>query len=269
MSEKPVPLDKKLYEKVKQMANKKFESKSGIYRSSWIVKKYLSLGGKYSGKKPQNSGLKRWFSEKWVNINTGKSKKIVSCGTRVNGKYPVCRPTINKTGTPRLLKSINNKQRRSAIAFKNKFKQHKYFQFGKGKAQFYGKTSDVMIKVPELVKKTALYAFQLKKYGFEGGVETGWKRAKQLATKEYIPIQDLRYMKNWFARHIFTSYPGYKAWIKAGRPKNDPKWHKRHAVISWLIWSGDAAFKWVNSQKNINLLNKYFPGKNYKSIKLN
>lgn len=77
-----------------------------------------------------------------------------------------------------------------------------------------------------------MYAFKLKKLGFVGAKETGWKRAKQLATKESIPIEDLRYMRNWFARHIITSYPGFKKWKEAGRPK-DSKWHNKRAIISW------------------------------------
>jgi hypothetical protein len=73
-------------------------------------------------------------------------------------------------------------------------------------------------------------------------------------------------MRAWFARHLYASYPSYKLWKKAGRPK-DKLWHKKHGIVSWLIWSGDSGFKWVNSQKNINLLNKHF-NKNYKSMKL-
>jgi len=137
---------------------------------------------------------------------------------------------------------------------------------GKIRSQYYGKQSKVMVKVPENVKKTALYSFKLKKLGFGGGLETGWKRAKQLATKESISIQDLRYMRAWFARHIYTSYPTYKKWAKAGRPKTK-EWHSKHGIVSWLIWGADAGFKWVNSQKNINLLNKHY-NKNYKSMKL-
>jgi hypothetical protein len=141
-------------------------------------------------------------------------------------------------------------------------------QIGSGKirSQYHGRVSSIMIKVPENVKKTALYSFKLKKLGFGGGLETGWKRAKQLATKNSISIQDLKYMRAWFARHIYTSYPTYKKWLKAGRPKIK-EWHRKHGIVSWLIWGGDAAFKWVNSQKNINLLNKHF-NKNYKSMKL-
>jgi hypothetical protein len=132
-------------------------------------------------------------------------------------------------------------------------------------AQFYGKASDKMVKVPMNVKKWALYALKLKKMGFEGATETGWKRAKQLATKEYIPIEDLRYMRNWYARHIYTSYPGYKHWEDLGRPK-DAIYHKQHAIQSWLTWGGNAGFRWVNSQKTIDALNSYF-NKNYQIMK--
>lgn len=137
---------------------------------------------------------------------------------------------------------------------------------GKIRSQYHGRTSSIMVKVPENVKNTALYSFKLKKLGFGGGLETGWKRAKQLSTKSSISIQDLRYMRAWFARHIYTSYPTYKKWLKAGRPKTK-EWHRKHGIISWLIWSGDAGLKWVNSQKNINLLNKHY-NKNYKRLKL-
>ncbi len=278
--------DKELYNKVKRMADKKFESKTGIYKSSWIVKEYKRLGGKYKGKKPstKSPGLKRWYEEKWVDLNRpiknskGKVIGYKSCGRKSTSKnkyssknkYPLCRPSKRITSkTPRTYKEISKKSISKAKLDKSKVKGTKNITFGGatgGKAQYYGKRSSVMIPVPTNVKKTALYSFKLKKLGFKGGVETGWKRAKQLATKESIPIEDLKYMRAWFARHIITSYPTYKKWKLAGRPK-DSSWHNRRGIISWLIWSGDAGFKWVNSQKNINLLNKHF-GKNYKSMSI-
>ena len=48
-------------------------------------------------------------------------------------------------------------------------------------------------------------AFEIKKAGFKGATDTGWKRAKQLSTKSEISIEDLRYMRNWYARHVVTS----------------------------------------------------------------
>jgi serine/threonine protein kinase len=138
-------------------------------------------------------------------------------------------------------------------------------QNGGGKSQFYGRKSKVMIKVPKNVKKWAKYAFALKRLGFKGALETGWKRAKQLAEKDSIPIEDLRYMRNWYARHRYTSYPGFKEWVDAGKPL-DKSWHNKHAILSWVVWGADPAFKWVNSDKVIHLLNKHFD-KNYKRIK--
>lgn len=364
-SKSPIPINKSLYNYVKQLANKKFKSKSGIYRSSWIVREYKKRGGRYSGKKTSSKGLKRWYKEKWVDLNRpirnskGKIIGYKSCGRSKikgsKGKYPLCRPSkrINR-GTPKTYQSISSKsiskakREKSRIKHKGNIKfggssyskqeggyygdpsikkkllrnlllkrkcpvcserikgdmlehlqQHEFklphkkrklsldlymdaikkqkqtggsdcemCQIGNGKkrSQYHGRRSKVMIKVPINVKNVALYSFKLKKMGFGGGIETGWKRAKQLATRDSIPIEDLKYMRAWFARHLYASYPSYKQWKKAGRPK-DTKWHRKHGIISWLIWSGDAGFKWVNSKKNINLLNKHY-NKNYKPIKL-
>ncbi len=77
-----------------------------------------------------------------------------------------------------------------------------------------------MVPVPAGVKKWAKKAFEMKKAGFKGATETGWKRAKQLSTKDEISIEDLRYMRNWYARHKYTSYPGFKSWKDAGKPMN-------------------------------------------------
>jgi len=297
----PVPTNKELYNYVKKLAAKKFKSPSGIYRSSWIVHEYKRRGGEYSGKKSDKIGLKRWYKEEWVDLNrpirdsNGKIIGYKPCGrksVKSKGKYPLCRPSkkINKH-TPRTYHSISERSIKKAKSEKARIKYKGNIKFGSGtkcpvcdikleggcgdmcivgggetRSQFKGTRSDVMIKVPSRVRDIAIYSFKLKKLGFKGGIETGWKRAKQLATKESIPIEDLKYMRAWFARHIYASYPSYKKWIDAGRPK-DSKWHNKHGIISWLIWGGDPAFKWVNSEKNIAILNKYY-GKNYKPIKL-
>jgi serine/threonine protein kinase len=140
-------------------------------------------------------------------------------------------------------------------------------QEGSG-AQFYGHKSKVMVKVPSSVKAAAEYSYKLRDYGFKGGLSTGIKRAKQLSTKEYIPIEDLRYMRAWYARHIYTSHPSYRKWVDAGRPKNETYWHNKHGIYAWQIWSANAGFKWVNSASSLRLLNKHYPNKNYKPIKV-
>ena len=136
---------------------------------------------------------------------------------------------------------------------------------GGGNPQYHGKKSEyMMIKVPSDVKKWAKYAFKLKDLGFEGAVETGWKRAKQLATQQEISLEDLRYMRNWYARHIYTSYPTFKEWIKAGRPKTK-EWHDKRGIQAWITWGANPGFKWVNSERVLKLLNKYF-NKDYKKL---
>jgi hypothetical protein len=139
MSNKPT--NQKLYDKVKKLANKKFESKTGIYRSSWIVKEYVKRGGKYSGQKKE-SGLKRWFAEKWVNLNSPikKNGEIIGykkCG-RKNTKdtYPLCRPSKRVSRkTPRTYHEISKKSLSKAKKAKSKVKGSKNIQFGKGAPQ--------------------------------------------------------------------------------------------------------------------------------------
>jgi hypothetical protein len=137
-----------------------------------------------------------------------------------------------------------------------------FVQFGAGKEE----SMSIKIKIPANVRKSAFYAFKLKQYGFNGGSTVGWNIAKQLIIKNNISIEDMRYMRNWFSRHVKISYPIYKKWVDAGRPK-DNKWHDTNSIILWLIWSGDDGFRWINSDKNIKLLNVHF-NKNYKKLEL-
>ena len=131
-------------------------------------------------------------------------------------------------------------------------------------SQFHGKTSVIMVKVPKAVSKTAASAFTLRDEGFVGATETGWKRAKQLHETGSISIEDVRFMRNWYARHVFTSYPGYKAWVDNKRPP----WYKKRAILSWITWGGDAGLKWVNSKSVRTMLNKHFD-KEYEIISRN
>jgi hypothetical protein len=133
-----------------------------------------------------------------------------------------------------------------------------------GIKQFYGKKSKIMIKIPEDVRKAALNSFRLQKLGFLGGVETGWKRAKQLSSQKSIPIEDLRFMRNWYARHFYTSYPGYKSWVSLGLPETK-EWFNKRSIISWEIWGGTPGLNWMNSKKVIDLLNKKY-SKQYQKI---
>ena len=71
----------KLYKKIKNKIRRQVDKKNrnwGAYDSGRLVKEYKKQGGTYSGKKPINSSLDRWFKEKWINVC--KLPKKVPCG---------------------------------------------------------------------------------------------------------------------------------------------------------------------------------------------
>jgi len=136
------PIDKKLYTKVKNMASKKFKSPTGVYRSSWIVRKYKSLGGKYKSKTKSESKLKRWYKEKWIDLNRPikHKNKIIgyeSCGRKSLSskyKYPLCRPSIKVSSkTPKTYHNLSKKIISKAKKEKSKYKYKKNVSFGKRK----------------------------------------------------------------------------------------------------------------------------------------
>lgn len=99
----PTPNNTKLYNEVKALADKIY-SKPSAYKSGYIVKKYKSMGGKYSGDKP-DTGLTRWYKEDWQDIG--------------NKSYPVFRPTKRVTkDTPLTVKEISPANLKQQIALK-------------------------------------------------------------------------------------------------------------------------------------------------------
>jgi hypothetical protein len=114
--------------------------------------------------------------------------------------------------------------------------------------QFHGNKKSAFpfkVPVPKSVRKAALLALELRDtYDFKGATETGWKRANQLATESEIAVEDFRFIKNWFARHIYVSKPGYDLWVANGAPK-DKKWASHRAICAWLTWGGNAGLAWI------------------------
>ena len=126
-------LDKKLYEKVKKMADEKYK-KNSAYKSMYIIDKYEKAGGKLKGKR--NNNLDRWRDERWVNL-TGvalgktKLKDAPECGIKDKnqGKNPsICRPSINtnKQKQIKLASDFNKKQLKKALDIKKKNKNIKW-----------------------------------------------------------------------------------------------------------------------------------------------
>ena len=123
----------KLYKEVKKDADRKFKSKTGIYKSAWIVREYRKRGGIFKGNKPKNTGLKRWFKEEWIRVNSKTGKVMKKKGKRVpcgrsdkemdnKIKKGLCRPYKRVTKkTPKTIKEIGPKEgkRRAKLKTKN------------------------------------------------------------------------------------------------------------------------------------------------------
>ena len=107
----PTPNDKKLYAKVKKLADTVY-SKPSAYKSGYIVKEYKRQGGTYSDD-DEDKKLKRWFDEMWTDVG-GKA-------------YPVYRPTkiISKKDTPLTVKEIKPSNLKKQIKLKQVIKGKK------------------------------------------------------------------------------------------------------------------------------------------------
>jgi hypothetical protein len=135
----PEPSNKKLYSQVKKEADALFLSKTGIYKSSWIVSEYKKRGGTYIGNKPKNSGLKRWYKEIWVDLSrpikeNGKIIGYQQCGrnSQKDPNYPLCRPLkkINSK-TPLTVSEIDKTKLNELIKEKRIIKDKKNIKFKK------------------------------------------------------------------------------------------------------------------------------------------
>jgi hypothetical protein len=85
-------INKKLYIKAKEEADKIYKRPTSAYKSMWISKKYQEMGGKYKGK--NKSLTNRWLKEKWIQVIPYLTKgEIIECGAD-NKQNKVCRPMI-------------------------------------------------------------------------------------------------------------------------------------------------------------------------------
>lgn len=99
-------------------------------------------------------------------------------------------------------------------------------------------------RIPETAKNNAKKALAWKaEYGeaVQGGIDTGWRRARQLATETHISGQDVIEMAAWWARHRETSSSVSPEW--KDEPWRDNGW------IAGLIWGGNTADRWVTKAR--------------------
>jgi hypothetical protein len=101
-----IPIDKQLYERIKRIADEKYD-KHSAYKSGFIVKMYKKMGGRYLD--DGERGLTEWFKEKWKDIG--------------HKAYPVYRPTIRvNKDTPLTVSEIDPENLKEQILLKQKIK---------------------------------------------------------------------------------------------------------------------------------------------------
>lgn len=145
------------------------------------------------------------------------------------------------------------------------------------KYSYFRSSKFTKIPIPKCVKKEASIGNKLRKNGFGGGTETGWKRGLQLENQKYIDIDSLGVMRTWFARHGpdasngGTSYPSYMDWYenKVYKPNSKVDKDSYRGAVSWLLWGGNAAYEWLKTKKIRNLLGEAFPARKEASGKNN
>lgn len=142
----PQPKDKELYAKTKEKAKKKFKVYPSIYANSWLVSEYKKAYEKkhgegkeaYTGKKPKDSGLPKWFDEEWIDLSKSNpdKNKWVQCGRpKANQKksdwkkdYPKCYP---KSKAKKLWKDGGQKAFDDAVKRKRKAVNNPKYKGGK------------------------------------------------------------------------------------------------------------------------------------------
>lgn len=132
VKKKSVPINLKLYNRVKSEVKRKVKVWPSAYASGQVVNRYKQLGGRYKysiintkntkntnntkntkkrissyGQTNVNSGLTRWFKEQWVNVCAPKKNGKYQTCARTGRKYPYCRPLVRVTSkTPRTVSEL-------------------------------------------------------------------------------------------------------------------------------------------------------------------
>lgn len=118
----PLPTDETLYDEAKNFIYSKYK-KNSAFRSGAVVKEYKQqFAEKYGKDTPPYSNdnkpkkLKRWFEEKWVDVNPLLNFKDADA-------YPLFRPTnyVNKD-TPTLFQEIPKERLKEQYKLKQKIK---------------------------------------------------------------------------------------------------------------------------------------------------
>ncbi len=125
-----VPIDKKLYNRIKQKVKARVKVWPSAYASGQLVREYKRQGGRYKVSRKRSSfgkshpgNLARWFKEEWVDVCRPRGKGYAKCGRKSSSRrnYPYCRPLRRiSRGTPRTVGEIGRKKLKQMCAKKRK-----------------------------------------------------------------------------------------------------------------------------------------------------
>jgi hypothetical protein len=126
MTNKAIPANPKLYEKIKEKVKKQVDRWPSAYASGQVVQEYKAEMKKkglkpYLDSKPDSKvGLARWYKEGWIDIKTGKP-----CGAvKTKDYYPTCRPAKRVTNkTPVTANELTKSQKKAMIEKKQDAKE--------------------------------------------------------------------------------------------------------------------------------------------------
>jgi hypothetical protein len=200
----PIPIDKELYEKAKQIADETYK-KSSAYKSGFIVKKYKELGGRYKDNGEEKS-LKNWFNEAWKDI--------------ANREYPVYRPTkrINKN-TPLTIDEIDEDNLKQQIELKQKIKGDENLPPFKPK----------YINIKDVPKNHEIYKYsnpyKLRKIADTKGFKNDEIYLSDKPNKKYMLFHPKTNKKIYFGESQFEDYLYHNDEVRRMKFKNrNKKW---------------------------------------------
>lgn len=123
------------------------------------------------------------------------------------------------------------------------------------------------MNIPFDARASAERALAWRQKGYKGGTSTGWKRARQLASKDTVSVQTLIQMRHWFARHGpdakngGTSYQGFVKFLKTGTVTR--------GAVAWELWGGDGAYTWLKNANVRKAMHNAYPSRKQASPTLN
>jgi len=90
---------------------------------------------------------------------------------------------------------------------------------------------------PEDVRAAARRALEWRREYGRGGTEIGVARARDLSNGKGIPLETIKRMVSYFARHAVD--------LKAEGARQGEKGFPSAGRIAWELWGGDAGLRWA------------------------